>query len=122
MKKSTQGALLSLLVYPGVGQLSLGLKGSGVLFAGFTTAGLLVVIFRVTGRIFQALDPILSSLSDNSLNWHKFFEIVSRSSYDSWQVEGIGLLFLLFCWITAGVHAYLAGQRIDKIEDSERDA
>jgi hypothetical protein len=112
MKASTQGALLSLLVYPGVGQLSLGLKGSGMLFAGFATAGLLVVIFRITDRIFQALDPILSSLADNSLNWHAFFEIVSRSSYDSWKVEGISLLFLLLCWIAAGVHAYLAGRRM----------
>ena len=114
MKESTQGVLLSLLVYPGVGQLALGLKTSGVLFAVFATAGLLVIIFRMTGRIFQALDPILSSLADNSLNRHTFLEIVSRSSYDSWQIEGISLVFLLLCWIAAGVHAYLAGRKMDQ--------
>jgi hypothetical protein len=114
MKASTQGVLLSLLVYPGVGQLVLGLKTSGVLFAVLATAGLLVIIFRMTVRLFQALDPILSALADNSLNRHTFFEIVSRSSYDSWQVEGVSLLFLLFCWIAAGVHAYFSGRRIDR--------
>ena len=105
--------------------IPVGLPRGGAVITGFERQRCFIRRFyhrRFAGRIFQALDPILSSLSDNSLNWHKFFEIVSRSSYDSWQVEGIGLLFLLFCWITAGVHAYLAGQRIDKIEDSERDA
>ena len=118
MNASTKGALLSLLVYPGVGQLALALRISGVLFAVLATAGLLVFMFRITVRIFHALDPILSSLADNSLNLSNFLEIVSRSPYDSWQVEGISLVFLLSCWIAAGLHAYLAGQRIDKIEDS----
>ena len=112
MKESTQGALLSLLVYPGVGQLALGLKTSGLLFAVLATAGLLVIIFRMTVRLFQALDPILSSLSDNSLNWSTFIEILKRSSYDSWQIEGISLVFLLLCWVSAGVHAYLAGRKM----------
>jgi hypothetical protein len=112
MKESTKGALLSLLVYPGAGQLALGLRISGVLFAVLATAGLLVTIFRITLRIFHALDPILSSLADNSLNLSKFIEIVSRLPYDSWQVEGISLVLLLLCWIAAGLHAYLAGRRI----------
>ena len=115
MKESTKGALLSFLVYPGLGQLVLGLKISGVLFAVLATAGLLVVIYRITVRIFHALDPILSSLADNSLIWSKFIEIVSRSPYDSWRVEGISLVFLLLCWMAAGVHAYLAGQKIDRM-------
>jgi len=114
MKESTKGALLSLLVYPGVGQLALGLRISGVFFAGLATAGLLVIIFRITVRIFHALDPILSSLANNSLIWSKFLEIVSRSPYDSWQVEGICLVFLFLCWIAAGLHAYVAGREVDR--------
>ena len=114
MKESTKGALLSLLVYPGVGQLALGLRISGVLFAVLATAGLLVIIFRITVRIFHAFDPILSSLADNSLIWSKFLEIVSRSPYYSWQVEGISLVFLLLCWIAAGLHAYVAGREVDR--------
>jgi hypothetical protein len=113
MKESTKGALLSVLVYPGAGQLALGLKISGVLFAVLATAGLLAILYRFTVRIFHILDPILSSLADNSLNLSKFFEIISRSTYDSWQVEGISLVFLLLCWIAAGLHAHLAGRKID---------
>jgi len=115
MKESIKGALLSALVYPGLGQLVLGLKFSGTLFAVSTTAGLLVVIYRLTIRIDHALDPILTSLADNSLTWRKLIEIVNRSPYDSWRVEGISLVFLLSCWAAAGVHAYLAGQKIDRM-------
>jgi hypothetical protein len=122
MKASTKGALLSLLIYPGVGQLALGFKISGVLFAVLATAGLLVVLFRITVRVFHALDLILSSLAENTLHWSKLFQIVSRSPYDSWQVEGISLVCMLLCWIAAGLHAYLAGQRIDKIDDFKSDA
>jgi len=115
MKESTKGVLLSALVYPGLGQLALGLKLSGALFAVITSAGLLVVIYRLTIRIDHALDPILSSLADNTLNWRKLIEIVNTSPYHSWGVEGISLVFLLSCWAAAGVHAYLAGQKIDRM-------
>ena len=115
MKESTKGVLLSALVYPGLGQLALGLKLSGALFAVLTTAGLLVVIYRLTIRIYHALDPILSSLADNTLNWRKLIEIVNLSPYHSWGIEGISLVFLLSCWIVAAVHAYLAGQKIDRM-------
>ena len=114
MKESTKGALLSFLVYPGVGQLVLGLKFSGILFAVLTTAGLLVVIYRITLRAFHALDPILSSLADHTLNFSKIIEIINHAPYDSCRIEGISLVFLVLCWIAAGVHAYLAGGRIDR--------
>ncbi len=114
MKESTKGALLSLLVYPGLGQLLMGLKISGILFAGMTTAGLLVIIYRITLRMFHAIDPILSSAADKTLQWAEFINIVRRGPYENWQVEGICLIILLGCWMIAGVHAYFAGRRIDR--------
>ena len=119
MKESTKGVLLSALVYPGLGQLVLGSRLSGVLFAALSTAALLVIIYRFTIRIFHAIDPVLSSLANNTLSLSKIIEIVNQSSYDSWRVESLSLIFLVSCWIAAGVHAYFAGQRIDKIDDSK---
>ena len=115
MKESTKGVLLSGLVYPGLGQLVLGAKFSGAIFAILTTAGLLVIIYRLTVRIYHALDPILSLLANNTLNWKQFIAILSHSSYDSWQIEGISLVLFLACWAVAGVHAYFAGQKIDRL-------
>ena len=113
MKESTKGALLSALVYPGLGQLVLGLKFSGIVWAVLTTAGLLVIMYRITVRMFYALDPILSSAADKALQWSEFVNIIRHGHYDSWQVEGIGLIFLLVCWLAAGVHAYFAGRWVD---------
>jgi hypothetical protein len=121
MKESTKGALLSVLVYPGLGQLVLGSKLSGAFFAVLTTAGLLVVIYRLTVRIYHALDPMLISLADNTLNWSKLIDIVNRSPFDSWRVEGISLVFLLSCWAVAVVHAYFVGQKIDRKADPTPD-
>jgi hypothetical protein len=122
MKESTKGALLSVLVYPGLGQLLLGSKLSGTLFAALTTAGLLVIIYRLTMRIYHALDPLLLSLADNTLNWSKLIEIANKSPYDSWRVEGISLVFLLSCWALSAMHAYFVGQKIDRQAVSAPDA
>ena len=114
MKESTKGALLSLLVYPGLGQLLMGLKISGILFAGMTTVGLLVIMYRITVRMVHAIDPILSSAAGKTLQWSEFIRIIRQGHYGSWQVEGICLIFLLGCWLVAGVHAYFVGRRIDR--------
>jgi hypothetical protein len=68
MKESTKGVLLSGLVYPGLGQFVLEAKFSGVLFAILTTAGLLVIFYRLTVRIYHALDPILSRPRSNFIS------------------------------------------------------
>ena len=112
MKESTKGALLSFLVYPGLGQLVLGFKSSGVLFAALSTGCLLLISYRLTMRIYQALDPIISLLANNSLSLSKAVEILNQSSYSSWRVEGFSLGALLLCWVAAGLHAYFAGGRI----------
>ncbi len=114
MKESTKGVLLSGLVYPGLGQFVLEAKFSGVLFAILTTAGLLVIFYRLTVRIYHALDPILSLLANNTLNWNRFIAILSHSSYDSWQIEGISLVLFLDCWVLASLHAFFVGQKIDR--------
>ena len=114
MKESTKGALLSLLVYPGVGQLLLGVKISGALFAVLTTAGLLVIMYRITVRMFYAFDQLLSSSAGKAMDWSQFINMVRHGRYDGWQLEGACLIFLLACWIAAAVHAYFAGRRIDR--------
>lgn len=112
MKESTKGALLSFLVYPGVGQLVLGLKSSGVFFTVLSSISLLVIVYRLTMRVHQAMDPIIALLANNSFSLGKVVELFSQSAYSSWRTEGFSLIFLIFCWIAAGLHAYFAGGRI----------
>ena len=115
MKESTKGVLLSGLVYPGLGQLVLGAKFSGVLFAILTTAGLLVFIYRLTVRIYHALEHSVPVKDNNTLNWNQFIDILSHSSYNGWHIEVIGLVLVLSCWTFSCLHAYLVGQKMDRI-------
>ena len=121
MKESIKAVLLSALVYPGLGQLVLGSKISGAFFAGLTSAGLAVIIYRLTMRIYRAVDPILASLAENRLTWNKLIEIVN-SPYGNWRLETISLVFLLLCWVAAGVHAYLAGRKMDRAAGLDLDS
>jgi hypothetical protein len=71
------------------------------------------MILLLTYNIYQFInscvtDTALSSciILNHSLN---------LSPYHSWGIEGISLVFLLACWAVAAVHAYLAGQKMDRM-------
>ena len=114
MKESTKGALISALVYPGLGQLVAGSKWSGISFASLTTAGLLVIIYRITMRFYLALDQIPSILTGNLRDLGKLFTILDQSAYPDWSIELYGLILVAICWIGSIIHAYWAGSRLDR--------
>ncbi len=114
MKESTKGALISALVYPGLGQLVLGSKRSGVLFTGLTTVGLLVIIYRITMRFYLALDQIPTILTGNLQDLGKIFTILDQSAYPDWSTESKCLLIVAVCWVASIIHAYWAGSRLDR--------
>jgi uncharacterized membrane protein YccF (DUF307 family) len=113
MKASTRGMLLSGLVYPGLGQLLLGHVTSGVMFVLGTSAGLIVLFYRLMQRAFRIMDQALPRLADDSLNLQTLKELLSRSSTGGWGVENICLIVIAGCWLVAIVHAYFVGQKID---------
>lgn len=114
MKESTQGALLSALVYPGLGQLVLGAKVSGVFFAALTTTGLMVILYRLTIRVYRALDQILPALTGKFEDLRNILAMVDQSTYPNWTVEIISLILIFVCWGASIVHAYWAGRRLDR--------
>ena len=114
MRESTKGVFLSTLIYPGAGQLAIGSIFAGAIFIVLTTAGLLLIIYRITIRIYHSMDQILSALENGALSVRSFFELISRSPYASWQIEGMSLFIVLSCWIVSILHAYWAGQKLDR--------
>ena len=113
MKESTKGILLSGLVYPGLGQLLSGHILSGVIFVLGTTAGLVVLIYRLMQRAFRVMDQALPRLADNALDAQALKELLGRSSAGGWGVENICLIGIVGCWLAAIVHAYIVGKKID---------
>ena len=113
MKKSTKGVLLSGLVYPGVGQLTLGHVAAGIAFTCLTTAGLIVFIYRVVQRAAHVIDKLLPLLAENNVDVNTLNETIRRDSAAGWGLETVCLVVIAGCWLVAMVHAYFAGKKID---------
>lgn len=105
--------LLSGLVYPGVGQLTLGSVASGIVFIILATAGLIVLIYRFVQRAFHVIDQLSPLLADNRLDVTTLNETLSRDSEAGWGLETISLIVIAGCWLGAIVHAYFVGKKID---------
>ncbi|MGD2187475.1 MAG: hypothetical protein PVI71_15200 [Desulfobacterales bacterium] len=114
MKESTKGMLLSGLVYPGLGQLILGQGVSGIIFVLLTTAGLIVLVYRVIQRASRVIDQLLPLLADNKLDVSTLKELLSRDSAIGWGLETISLIVIAGCWLIAIGHAYFVGHKIDR--------
>lgn len=114
MKESVKGVILSGLVYPGVGQLVAGSVLTGAGFVSVTTAGLLIILYRLTQRIYHAIDQLLALLNGETPNIATFIQLISRSTYKNWRVESFCLILVMCCWLVSILHAYLIGRKRDR--------
>jgi len=114
MNQSTKAALLSGLVYPGLGQLALGRIYSGTTFIALSTIGFVVLIYRLSKRVYLILDQIIPMLAEDALDFRKIMELSSQTSYSGWNVETLALLLVICCWLVSVVHAYYLGKRLDR--------
>ena len=105
--------LLSGLVYPGFGQLLSGHKKSGLIFVLATSAGLMVLFYRLLQRVFRIVDAALPELTGNAPDISTVKELIGRSSTGGWGVENACLVGLAVIWLAAILHACVIGKRID---------
>lgn len=119
MKASTKAVFLSALVYPGAGQFALGAVFSGAFFSALTTGGLLVFLYRFSRRIYAVADQIVTALAAFKLNPGDLIDMLSRSAYNTWRIEGICVIIILCCWAGSTVHAFWLGQAIDRGRDNK---
>ena len=113
MKASTKAMLLSGLVYPGLGQLLTGHKPSGIMFVLGTSAGLIVLTYRLVQRAVHLMDQAMSKLVYNAPDAKTLQELIEQSAAGGWGVEKICLIVIVGCWLAAIVHAYVVGKKID---------
>jgi uncharacterized membrane protein YccF (DUF307 family) len=113
MKASTRGMLLSGLVYPGLGQLLSGHKRSGLFFVLGTSAGLIVLLYRLMRRAYRIMEQAIPGLVNETLDLKTLKELIAGSSTTGWGVENICLIIIVGCWLAAIAHAYFVGKKID---------
>ncbi len=109
MERSSKAALLSALVFPGVGQWWLGLRLRALLFAVPTLAGVWVFVAHAwelamsinaeisSGRV--ELDPVAIAAQ------------VHQQAAASSGASDIAAAVMIVCWAGAAIDAYLQGRK-----------
>lgn len=109
---SLKGALLSGLVFPGLGQIVLGHYKRGIGFMLMVSAILLIIVVKALQQAFAILEKIAAEGGQISTN--TIMNAVTQASDLSQSFTFKLLLFLLLiCWIIAVVDAYRIGKRKD---------
>lgn len=112
MKSSVKAALLSGLVFPGLGQIVLKryLKGSLLITAVFIA--IIMLVMDATQRAQAILEKI--EAEGGAISMYTITEAANRSAEDySGTVPSMALLLIFACWCYAIIDAYLIGKKTD---------
>lgn len=113
MNNSLKGALLSGLVFPGLGQVVLRHYRRGVAFILAVSIILLVIVVKAVQQAFTLLEKIEAEGGVLSLN--TIMNAAAQAPIPSESLTSKLLLFLLiFIWIIAVIDAYRVGKKKDK--------
>jgi hypothetical protein len=118
MKNSTKAALLSALVYPGVGNIYLKRYISGAVFAGVASMALYVLISNAIHRALNIVDKLQHG--EIQPDMAVISELVSKqpAGMDALLID-IATALLILAWIIGIVDAYRCGRCQDDGADAE---
>ncbi len=112
MNRSVKAALLSGLVFPGVGQIFLGRKLPGVALIGLTAAGIAGIVAGLTQRLPLIIDLLQKELQQGTLDSARIMAISRQAAASGGTaMENIGMILLVSCWVASIVHPFVAGAR-----------
>jgi hypothetical protein len=107
-----KGAVLSGLVFPGLGQIALKRYQRGVVFVLTTVAGLVVIVVNATRRAWRILETIEAGggVVDEAAMSRAIAEATAWSGNLAFNLL---LLAVTVCWIFAALDAYHIGKQQD---------
>ena len=116
MSKSLKAALLSALVFPGIGHFSLKKPLQGSLLSGIATVCLYFLLTAVVD-VAQRLSVKIQS-GEVPFDVTKISELVSQQLAGSdGQLVNIPSLLLVICWVVGVIDSYRIGWSQEKIGD-----
>lgn len=113
MKQSTKGALLSGLVFPGLGQLIHKHKARGFGFMAAVLACIVVIIVKATELAQASLQQMQAegkAITDEAVQQAAQQAMHNPAS----QTLSLALIALLICWLASIVDAWMVGNKLDK--------
>ncbi|MBU4001979.1 MAG: hypothetical protein KKB94_06635 [Proteobacteria bacterium] len=109
MKKALLGALLSGLVFPGVGQMALKQKKRGILLVVSSLLSLIWFFSICTQRALTILEQVQGDTS--ILDYTAISEAVQKAMTTSDNTAfSISLILIIFIWLISVVDAYRLGK------------
>jgi len=108
VKKSTKAALLSALVFPGVGHFFLKKYITGVILAGASFAAIYYLTSKTVEKVLQITEKIQSG--GVPLDVEAITELVSQQSTGAdTQLLNIATATFIICWLIGIIGSYRAG-------------
>jgi hypothetical protein len=112
MKKALKGALLSGLVFPGLGQVNLKHYKRGIVLMLIVSLSLLVIVVKAVLQAFTILEKI--ELEGRAIDMSTILNATTQASTTSDSLLYYFLLLLIIlCWIIGIVDAYRIGKKKD---------
>lgn len=115
MKKSTKAALLSGLIFPGVGQLYLKKYLSALVLLGAACFMIYFIFVNALEQATQIVERIQNGEAAADLT--SITGMVSAQSASEEGLLNMAPTAFLFIWVLGIVHAYSLGRRQDKLEN-----
>lgn len=120
MKHSLKAALLSALIFPGMGHVALKRYGRGAVLMLTVLVSLSVVVVNAVQQAFAILEKIESEGGIISLRTIQ--DAATQASTTSGVMLNLLSLFIVLCWIVGVVDAYRIGKKRDIAEGSTSQA
>jgi len=112
MKSSLKGALLSGLIFPGLGQVILKHYTRGIALMLTVLIGLFVIVVKAVQHALTILEAIESQSRALDMSTISSTAMQVTTSSDSLVFNLLSLL-IIFCWIIGVVDAYRSGRKTD---------
>jgi len=117
MNNSLKGALLSGLVFPGLGQVFLKHYKRGIALILTVLVSLLVIVVEAVQKAFTILEKIESE--GGTIDMNSISNAATQASTTSGSlIFSFALLLIIFCWIIGVVDAYRIGKKKDMEQQS----
>ncbi len=112
MSRAIKGALVSALVFPGLGEILLKSYCRGIVLATMTLACIAAIVGVAVQRAQEVLDFLVTA--DGAVDLDAVSEAVEAAASGAGsRVAQVALLLLGLCWVVSVVDAYRIGRELD---------
>jgi len=105
MKNSIKGALLSGLIFPGLGQIIQGRNRAGLAFIIGAVLGLLGITYSAVSKAIIIIDKIKPQLATGNITTHDILKVAAH--IPNGLIDNIGPILFIGCWLAATINALL---------------